>query len=224
MKQLACILGISATGVLTSLYAGSVALNNVGITPATSLVITYSGTSTPASGGIAAAGYFATLTDAQVLTLSADLGNIASLVADFQIVTTTTLDSAFGGNLPNSGLFDVNNASVTLPNSTLSGRGLYTFLGNQATLGGSNQFLLWNNTDSIDAQDTVAQPDDNTLLMAQEGSALISGRNTTAIVDFSPIGGGSGVAIPAIQLAAVPELSSFILSTFCIFGLLRRKR
>jgi hypothetical protein len=222
MKQLK--IGIAALCLFNSSQAASVSLNNVGTSPFTSLAIAYSGTSTAATGGIAAAGYFGTLTDAQVFTLSSDLGNIGALIADFQVVAMTTLDSAFGGTLSSSGLFDFNAAAVTLPNASLAGKGLYTFLGNEATLGASTQWLLWDNTDVIDAQDTIAQPDDNSLLMAQEGGALISGGTTNVLIDFTPIMGPSGQSVPAIQLAAIPEPSALLLSTFGVLGLLRRKR
>jgi hypothetical protein len=207
------------------LCAATVSLSNLGANPFNSLAIVYNGTNTTATGGIAAAGYFDTLSDAQVFTLSSDLGNIATLIADFRVVSSTTLDSAFSGALSGAGLFDLN-SSPSLPNATKSGKGLYTFLGDQATLGASTQWLLWDNTDIINAEDTVTNPDANSLLMAQEGASLISGGLTTATINFSPIQGPSESRVPAIRLAAVaiPEPSALLLTALGALALLRRKR
>ena len=222
-KQIVYIACIAAT--LSSLNAASVAITNVGTSPLTSLAIAYNGTTTAATGGIAAGGYFLTLTDAQVITLSTTLNvtNMASLVSDFQVVVSTTLDSAFGGGVPNGGLFNASNGSVTLPNATHSGKGLYTFAGNATTLGASTQWVLWDHPAVIDAQDTIAQPDSNSLLMAQEGSKLIGGDVVNVNVDFTSIGGGPAV-IPGIQLAAIPEPSAALLGAISALGLLRRRR
>ena len=210
-----------ATCLPSVISAASISLTNIGANGISdALIITRANSSTPASGGIAAAGYFGTLSDAQVLTLSADLGNIATLIADFQVVTSTTLDSVVAGG----GLFNLDNGSVVLPNATRAGSGLYSFLGNGSNLLSSTAWILWDNIAIVDAEDSVASPDSNTLLMAQEGVALISGGLTTAVVDFSAIGGAANTQTPGIRLAAVPEPSAFIISALGVLGLLRRKR
>lgn len=213
-----------ASLLINSGQAASISLNNVGATPNASLAIAYAGTSTAASGGIAAAGYFSTFSDSEVATLSADIANIPALIADFVVVGSTTLDSAFAGGAPGAGLFDANFTGVTLPNSTRAGAGLYTFLGNSASLAASDQWLLWDNTAVVDAQDTPASPDSNSLLMAQEGSALISGGSTTVNVDLSGIGGPASFELNAIQFAVVPEPSVALLGVFGVIGLMRRRR
>ena len=217
-------ISLSLIAVTAPVFGASISLNNVGATAPTSLAIAYANSSTAASGGIAAAGYFATLTDSQVVSLSADIANIGTLVSDFVVVGSTTLDSAFGGGAPGAGLFDANFLGVSLPNSTLAGRGLFTFLGNAATLAASDQWLLWDNGAVIDAQDTPALPDSNSLLMAQEGSALIAGGTTTVNVDLSGIGGPASFQLNAIQLAVVPEPSVALLGALGVLGLVRRRR
>lgn len=208
---------------MASLNAATVSLSNLGSNPFMSLAIAYNGTDTAASGGIASAGYFMTLSDVDVVALSGDLNNIPTLIADFQVVTFTTLDSAFGGAILGSGLFDLND-TVSLPNATLAGKGLYSFLGNASTLAASDQFLLWDNTDVIDAEDSVTRPDANSLQMATEGIPLIAGANTNVTIDFTNIGGPSDSSVPAIQLAVIPEPSALLLSALGTLFLLRRKR
>jgi hypothetical protein len=226
MKILSLISIFSSITVLSG-QAASVSLTNIGSGGLAEITaITYAGSSTPASGGIAAAGYFLTLSDAQVFALASDIGNIAALIADFQVVASTTLDSAFGGLVPNTGLFSLDAPSVSLPNATLSGKSLYSFLGDQATLGVSNQYLLWDHTDVIDVQDTITNPDSNSLVLGREGSALISGGLTTAIVNLSGVDGPSSQSVGAIRLAAVaiPEPSALLLTALGALALLRRKR
>lgn len=201
-----------------SLSAASVAVNNGG--DLNTLTAIASNNSTLASGGIVAAGYFQTLSDTQVLALSTDIANIAALIADFSIVGTTTLDSAVAG----AGVYSGDFVNISLPNATRVGTNLYTFLGNQATLVDSTQWLLYQHDDIIDAQDTVSNPDSNALVLGQDGVALISGGTFTSSIDFDGSGSNPSVPVNAIRLAVVPEPSAFLLSAFGGLALLRRKR
>lgn len=176
--------------------------------------------STLASGGIAAAGYFTTYTDAQVTNLSADLSNISALIADFTIIGSTTLDS----DVPNAGVYSGDFTNVTIPNATKSGNYYYSFLGNAATLGESTEWLLWRHADTIAAQDTVTNPESHALNLGETGSALISGGTFTSEIDFDGPGGDDPFPVNAIRLAAIPEPSALLLSAFAALTVLRRKR
>lgn len=217
------VLGAIASLLVGGAQAATVAMTNTGTDVGSSLGIAYSGTSNAASGGIVSAGYFLTLSDSQVATLAASptVANIAILVADFQSVLTTTLGSLVAG----SSLYNASSDTISLPNATKSGAGLYTFIGNSGTLLGSNQFILWDHPAIIDAVDSVAQPDSNSLLLAQEGSPLISGGNTTITVDLSSAGGPSNFQLNAVQfLNPIPEPSTALLGAIGALGLLRRRR
>lgn len=172
--------------------------------------------STPASGGIVSAGYFAGFTDDEVFTMAMDPGNILTLASSFTSIGSTTLDS----QSPNSGLYNANFESVNLMNGTNSGKKLYSFLGNASTLTGSTQFILWAHTDIIDAEDSATSPDSNSLLLGIEGAARFSGGTTTTTIDF----GSGSTPVNAIRLAAIPEPSTLLLSALGVLALLRRKR
>jgi len=204
-------------------HAASVASSNVGVSPIDSLAIAYSGSTTGASGGIVTAGYFRTYSDAQVANLAMDLTNLAALINDFEVVASGTLDGAFGGLLVGSGLYDFSAGSLTFPNSTRAGSGLYTFAGNNSSLATSNQVLLWDHTAIIDPEDSIASPDSNALLLAEDGSILIGGGFVSIDVDFGPLG-GPVTPISAVQLQLIPEPSAFILGAIGALGLLRRRR
>jgi hypothetical protein len=209
---------VISTLLSVPLSAASISTSNGGDV-ASLLAIAYNN-STLASGGIAAAGYFGSLTDVQVLALSMDIANIDQLTADFLVVGSTTLDS----NVPNAGVYAGDFNPVTLPNASKSGNALYSFLGNEATLGASTEWLLWKHTDVIDAQDTITQPDSNSLVVGTEGTMLISGGTFTSSIDFDGAGSDPAVPVNAIRLAAVPEPSTLLLSALGVLGLLRRKR
>lgn len=223
---------IATAMLFGSAQGATVSLNNIGSgggisTFNNALAIVYAGTQTAASGGIASAGFFNTLSDAQVATLAAapTAIAIATLVADFQVVFQTTLDSYDNANgLSGTGLFNGDASGIVLPNATRAGDGLYTFLGDQSSLATSTQVLLWDNTATIAAEDSPTSPDTNDLLMANEGAALIAGANTTTDIDLTAISGPASFTVPAVQLVLVPEPSTVLLSALGVLGLLRRKR
>jgi PEP-CTERM motif len=173
-----------------------------------------------ASGGIASFGYFNNLTDAMVVTMAADLGNITALINDFVSVGSSLIDSDFAGLGIYSGSF-----SPTLPNGTKAGKFLYSFLGDADTLQASDEWLLWQHTAVIDAQDTVTSPDSNSLLLGIEGMALISDGTFITQIDLDGSGDDPSIEVSAIRMAtAVPEPSTLMLGAIGVLALLRRKR
>ena len=219
MKQKILILGLAcmAYSQQTSNAATAVVLN---VVDGVNDTLYQNSNGTLSSGGIVTIGYF---TDG--FDVGGNLNNYSLLISNFTpgIITSqltgtfsASLGGSFAGYVEQTTPTAFGGGAITAPNDSLIGRPLYSFVGNQATLGASNELLL---AFVQNIQDDVPTPNAYTSI-PQNATPLI-GSVGTFVGD--PSGNGSGT-FRTFQFAAIPEPSTLLLSALGILALLRRKR
>jgi len=174
------------------------------------------------SFGFASSGVFS-LSDTQVSTF-ASAQDVNSLIPafngfigsdDFQ----TGVDFLFGtGDI--SGAYAFQSASFD-PTSVI-GQSLYTFIGNGADLVSSTEFGLYKHSNTLVA-DPAPPATENTPDLLLDGGELLIGLATT-VQSTDPNLGTNDTTVRAVQLDAIPEPSTLLLSALGVLALLRRKR
>lgn len=214
MKLINLSIAAVVTGLcVTSVNAASAIVTNVQTGTSDTLYANANGTLL--DGGVVTIGHFSDGFD-----VSANLGDIPSLVADFTVLTSAlagTPSASLGGSFPG---FVEQNASTDLGaitgTNTLIGRGLYSFIGSADTLVDSLEFglvFLQNIADDSPVpNDYNSNPSGLALLIGSTGS-------------FTGNASGFGNAThDTVQLVAIPEPSTLLLSALGVLALLRRKR
>ena len=214
MKLINLSIAAVVTGLcVTSVNAATVIVTNV--QSGTGDTIYTNANGTLLDGGIVTIGHFSESFD-----VTANLGNIPTLVADFTVLTSALAGSAsasllgsFPGFVEQSATTDL--GAITDPNA-LIGRGLYSFIGSAGTLATSLEVGLLFLQNIVDdnpvSNDYNSNPNGLTPLIGSTGS-------------YTGNASGLGNATHAtVQLAAVPEPSTLLLSALGVLALLRRKR
>jgi hypothetical protein len=165
------------------------------------------------SGGIVAMGYFPA-----GYTVSSSLQEINNTIANFTIAASALagsfspdLEGAFPGYVQATSDQD----NITAPNP-LIGRPLYVFVGNTATLAGSDQFALYR---VATIQDDV--PNEQTYVANGFGIIPTIGEVGTFVGNAS---GQGPSTYTTVQLVLIPEPSVALLGLLGGLGLLRRRR
>lgn len=160
--------------------------------------------------GIATMGYFRTITNPGT-------ASIGSLAADFEVLASNSFDvTALTSGLSIDGFFriatDIANAESNASVLAGAGKRLYTFIGNQSSLVGSNQIALIDAGSNVITDFAGAPPftSDNPV---NASSALIHGSivNIPFAVPTPGIGTGTSNTTGQLRLDVVPEPSSVAL-------------
>jgi len=146
--------------------------------------------------GIAATGYFSTLSDTQVEeTESANIN--PSLVGDFRILLSDNFNSfATDGLFLATGQYTQEAESI--------GKTLYTFIGNASTLEDSTEFALYRFPNSIDGE-TPTSPESDTLLLS-EGTLVFGSLGPKVVIDTSNLFGDPNYESDSLRLQKVDDV------------------
>ena len=220
MKKYILLSLFSASFGNAAIVQSSSLFNIDGSSPDT-LILAATGNS-PLSFGFASSGVFS-LSDSEVTTF-AGLQDISSLIGgfngfigsdDFQ----TGVDFLFGtGDIAGAYAFQ----SASFDPTPFIGASLYTFIGNGADLASSTEFALYRHDITLAADAAPPTPETVYDLLLTNGVLLIG--TQTVFDSTDPNLGTNNSPVSAIQLAAIPEPSSFLLSAIGALALLRRKR
>ena len=174
------------------------------------------------NGGIVSIGYFSS----NAYIPSSDLSMIGTTIGAFTIVDFA-LTGSFSNQLDVSGaagyvdkaLFD---GTLILTGNPLIGRTVYLFAGNGATLAASNAFALQSVGVIVDEESGESQFSTNptgqpTPVIGQINVGAFSGNPF-------PTAGAGTTTFNTLQLTAIPEPSTLLLSALGVLALLRRKR
>ena len=170
------------------------------------------------NGGIVTLGYF----NSNAYVPSSNLALIATTIADFTVLASGTpgtfssdLGGSYAGFVQAAGVNSVP-ATITIGNAVL-GRTLYVFAGNGASLSVSTAWAL-------KAVNTIGDDDPTNqeyLANPLGGAAPVIG----TIGSYTGNAGGQGSGtFSTLQLEAIPEPSTFLLSSLGVLALLRRRR
>lgn len=180
----------------------------------------------PIATGFASSGKF-NIDDAAVdalIVASMTTGNYTSLIGAFNGFIgsdnfNTGVDFIFGiGAVPGAFAISADLNPTAHINATL-----YTFIGNGANLGSSNEFALYRHSEKLTADGSLPTPPNNYSIVLDGGSLLIGTATTYLSTDAGL--GTNGTSVDAIRLSpTVPEPSGLLFSLIGVFGLLRRKR
>lgn len=165
------------------------------------------------NNAVVTVGYFAAGFD-----VAANVGNTALLIANYTVVATAltgtasaTLEGSFAGFAEGP---NVDTANITTGDALL-GRTLYSFVGNNTTLGTSNAFGLVSIGPILDDV-----PNERTYIANATNKTVLIGTKSTVVVADAGIAG----TYNSLRLVAVPEPSAALLGMLGALGLLRRRR
>lgn len=166
------------------------------------------------NNAVVTVGYFAA-----GFNVAANVGNTALLIANYTVVATAltgtnsvTLGGSFAGFAEGP---NVDTANITTGDDLL-GRTLYSFVGNNTTLAGSNAFGLVAIGPLLDDV-----PNERTYIANATGKTVLIGNKSTVVVTGS---GDANGTYNSLQLVPVPEPSAALLGMLGALGLLRRRR
>ncbi len=169
------------------------------------------------TGGIVTIGYFNAGFD---VAANASVTNAGILIDNFTIITSAltgsnspSLGGAFAGFVEQE---NTTSMGTITDGNPLLGRTLYSFIGNDATLGGSNAYALVQldviGNDVPFEFSYNSNPEGRTILIGSQG-------------EFEGNASGFGVAVhPTVQLQLIPEPSVALLGALGGLALLRRRR
>lgn len=220
LKITAALLALSG-----SCFAATVTLSSVGSNydGTDDYGILQSNGTTPVAvgAGVARAGFFATYTDAQVLTLATEktLASLTLLFADFQTITSddfSGINSAYG---PNAGFVSggVSNYNAAGRNNTLYS---YISVGNLAT----GDFGLFKSNLTLIPDQAPPALEANYALNFQDGTAILGGYGADYQVAYTGLGAAPTSVNSFVLTTLVPEPSAALLGAIGALGLLRRRR
>lgn len=167
-----------------------------------------------------------------ILTASGSLLTSGIVVIGTYTSTPTSFVDVLGGNFVQAGnssvtvtngFFQGNITTPTLTNGdSFVGNSVYVVIGNGTTLANSTELLAWqalaNPAGNVFVADDPTGGPNSVAIRNSTGEARVGNE-----VNFDFGAGGPGIQ-PALQLVAVPEPSSLILSVIGVLALLRRKR
>jgi hypothetical protein len=201
----------SAVALFSSVDAATYVLSNVDQGPGDTLYAT--GENSLITGGILSIGYFNAGFD-----VVANLNDYAALTSNFVILASSGI-GGYGATLDGSfaGYADTTVQGLTYASGdALIGSALYSFIGNSATLGASNELALLDLGKSLAAD----SPTNVTYSVLPTGISPLIGTQGSYVGDA---GAGQGSYL-TLKLAAIPEPSTMLLGAFGALGLLRRRR
>jgi hypothetical protein len=199
----------------SSANAANIIVSNVGSGYAYSDTLFENVNGSLLDGGIVAMGYFGSNSP------STDLSQITNTLADFTTLASgivgnpsASLEGAFAGYVEAAD----HNTGVLGSGSTLIGKKVYAFVGNQSTLSASTAFALF-------LTGTIAEEEpgfEATFIAQPYGLTPLIG-SVDSVTTNSPIS-ASPETYTTLKLVAVPEPSVALLGALGALGLLRRRR
>lgn len=209
-------LAVSAALVLTfssSSDAASITVTNFTDFPNTNAITNAAGTML--NNTFVGVGYFSSLSDAQLQALNPT--TFASILTGGEFIQFASSIGWLG-----AGVYDGSASAAINTGSSFIGKGIYTLIGNAATLAGSTQLLIAKHTGTF-AQDAPLFSSTASLDQSSGNGTVLWGTTGAFNVD---VGGGSSLpAYSTLAVGAVPEPSRAMLAAMGLFaGLVRRRR
>lgn len=211
--QICTALAIAAS--VSSAQAGVVSGTNIIDASGNDIVITdNTGAAISVGSGFISLGYF-TIDDSAVV-MGSTAGAFLSTIGNFQSITM--------GGFGDEGLYVVTEDYGKGALDAQSGRTLYTLIGNGSNSGNSDQFVLYQHDDKIDADGASPGTDDNQL-NPNDGSLLfgtVGGPKTVDATNF--LSDDNYMVNSSFAMTVVPEPSSTALLGLGGLALIIRRR
>jgi hypothetical protein len=170
----------------------------------------------PNNSGVVQIGSFGSLTDPQIQAMAA-ANDRAGLIAAFtQFASSTVVGGPNAFDVP--GLYKADFSAPLNTGNPLIGDNIYTFVGNQSTLAGSNQILI------MKADPAVLFPEDNPVGVAEANltdvdAAIIVGTAVPGVTLPGVAGTFSGAG-----LVPIPEPTALLTCLLGVIGMAMRRR
>lgn len=215
---------IAATLVATLSHGATITVNNIMAPSPTNTITNSTGTRLISTASVVGVGYFASLSDVQLGSLSPiTFGQVAS---DFQVFgTTSPLEVPFSV----AGTYQFDSIAPILTGSPFIGKNIYTLIGNASSYAASTEFLIYKHS-GLFGEDS---PTFSAIANVNRAEEIASGVDQTKLLwgsfgVFSHDIGDLNGATPSYSTAAAPVVPEPSISLLGLLGLactiMRRRR